>query len=171
MANVSAYCFEPEDSLSADSGIVLPYPFNDPAEGSMTGSSAPLYLQTPSNINYSIEYDPETGKYITSQKIGEDYFRNPSYMTFDEYVDYDMNKALGDYWAQKVAAESFDRQRAMIPKINLGNEIVDRIFGGSTVDIKPQGSAELTFAIKTNKTDNPSLPERTRKTTTFDLLF
>lgn len=168
MANVSAYCFEPEDSLSTDSGIVLPYPFSDPAEGSITGSSAPLYLQTPSNINYSIEYDPETGKYITSQKIGEDYFRSPSYMTFDEYVDYDMNKALGDYWAQKVAAESFDRQRAMIPKISLGNEIVDRIFGGSTVDIKPQGSAELTFAIKTNKTDNPSLPERTRKTTTFD---
>ena len=44
----------------------------------------------------------------------------------------------------------------------------DRIFGGNAVDIRPQGSAELIFGLKTNRLDNPALTEDQRKTTSFD---
>ena len=153
----------------ADSGISLPFPFEDNNYYEPPGgSTSPLYLNKPSNVETTTEYDPETNQYNTTQTIGSEDYRNPTYMTFDEYQDYDMDKALREYWQSKSESESFDRQRAVLPKLNIASKIVDRIFGGSTVDIRPQGSAELTFAIKTNKTDNPALPEKTRKNTTFD---
>ena len=158
-----------DDSVKVDSTLLLPYPFEDNDGTQNVGSlENDLYLNNPSNVETTTEYDPETGQYFITQKIGYHYFRNPTYLTFDEYRDYDMDKALKDNWNQKVAGESFERRRAIIPKINIGSEVLDRIFGGSTVDIKPQGSAELTFALKVNKTDNPALPEKTRKTSTFD---
>ena len=157
------------DTTDTDTLINLPYPFEDDIGGQPPGSiDNGLFLNDPSNIEKNIEYDTETGQYNISQNIGDHYFRNPTYMTFDEYLDYDMDRALNEYWRQRAAAENFDQQRAMIPKIHIGSEVFDRIFGGSTVDIRPQGSAELTFALKVNKTDNPALPEKTRKTSTFD---
>ena len=159
---------ETEDGSETDSSISLPFPFEDDPYYEPAGSNSPLYLNNPSNVQTTTEYDPETNQYNTTQTIGSDDYRSPSYMTFEEYQDYDMDKALQDYWRDKSDAESFERQRAVIPKLNIASKIVDRIFGGSTVDIRPQGSAELTFAIKTNKTDNPALPEKTRKNTTFD---
>jgi len=159
---------ETEDGSETDSSISLPFPFEDDPYYEPAESNSPLYLNNPSNVQTTTEYDPETNQYNTTQTIGSDDYRSPSYMTFEEYQDYDMDKALQDYWRDKADAESFERQRAVIPKLNIASKIVDRIFGGSTVDIRPQGSAELTFAIKTNKTDNPALPEKTRKNTTFD---
>ncbi|MFH1320076.1 MAG: cell surface protein SprA [Bacteroidota bacterium] len=159
----------PEDSAGTDTVISLPYPFDDNVEVQQSGSTDNgLYLNDPSNIQTTTEYDPETGQYEITQTIGDHNFRNPAYMTFDEYLDYDMDRAIKNYWQQKATSESFDRQRAIIPKIHIGSEVVDRIFGGSTVDIRPQGSAELTFAIKVSKNDDPSLPEKTRKVSTFD---
>ncbi|PCH96646.1 MAG: cell surface protein SprA [Bacteroidetes bacterium] len=157
------------EESETDSSISLPFPFEDNGNTSPTGGSgSPLYLSKPSNIQTTTEYDPETNQYNTTQTIGSEDYRNPTYMTFEEYQDYDMDKALQEYWQNKSESESFERQRAVIPKLNIASKIVDRIFGGSTVDIRPQGSAELTFAIKTNKTDNPALPEKSRKNTTFD---
>ena len=46
-------------------------------------------------------------------------------MTFDEYLDYDMDRALNEYWRQRAAAENFDQQRAIIPKIHIGGEVFD----------------------------------------------
>ena len=44
-------------------------------------------LKDPSAVEQTIEYDPETGQYIISEKIGDAYFRPPTYMTFDEYLE------------------------------------------------------------------------------------
>ena len=41
-------------------------------------------------------------------------------------------------------------------------------FGGNSVDIRPQGSAELIFSLRINQLDNPSLPESKEKPTSFD---
>ena len=55
-----------------------------------------------------------------------------------------------------------------LPKLYIGGQAFDRLFGGNTVDIRPQGSAELIFGLKINRLDNPQLPEEQRKTTSFD---
>jgi len=155
-----------DSSEAQDSSLMLPYPFPDNSNTEGMGDDNPMYLNNPSNIESTIEYDPETGQYNMNQTMGDDDYRNPSYMTFDEYNEYDLDRALKEYWYQKAKSESFELERSTAPKVKWGGE--GGVFGRNAVDIRPQGSAELTFAIKTNKTDNPALPEKTRKTTTFD---
>jgi len=155
-----------ESSDDPDSSIFLYYPFED--NSNSDGSEPnPIYLNNPSNIESKIEYDPETGQYNITQTIGDDNYRNPSFMTLEEYKEYELEKSMNDYWYQKARSEGFDSERS---SSRIADRLKEKFKGGLTgvVDIRPQGSAELTFAIKTNKTDNPALPEKTRKTTTFD---
>ena len=37
--------------------------------------------------------------------MGSMNYRNPSYMTFKEYLDYDMEKQIDNYWKQRHEAE------------------------------------------------------------------
>ncbi|MBA3901819.1 MAG: cell surface protein SprA, partial [Bacteroidetes bacterium] len=148
----------------------LPYPFKDESWDPFPGPGAGggLFLQSPSNIQNEFYYDPETSHYDYRQKIGERDFRSPVYMTFDEYVNYRMQSGTRDYWRQKIQGERLDTERPIIPPIYVGGEAFDRIFGGNTVDIKPQGTAELIFGVISNKIDNPAIPVRNRRQTNFD---
>ncbi|MEI6817183.1 MAG: cell surface protein SprA [Bacteroidota bacterium] len=96
------------------------------------------------------------------------YYRNPDYMTFDEYMDYTEKQQLRNYWKQKTTDEMKTKQQGWNPKLYINNAIFDRIFGGNTIDIKPQGSAELTFAYNRSHNDNPALPLTQRTVSTFD---
>jgi cell surface protein SprA len=148
----------------------LPYPFNDKSWDPFPepGANGPLFLQNPSNIQQEFYYDPETGHYDYRQKMGELDYRSPVYMTFEEYVNYRMDKSTKDYWRQRVAGETINKDSPIIPKIHVGGEAFDRIFGGNTVDIRPQGTAELIFGIMSNRIENPAIPERNRRQTAFD---
>ena len=42
------------------------------------------------------------------------------------------------------------------------------LFGTNEIEIIPQGTAELTFGINSSNTENPRIPERQRRVTTFD---
>lgn len=130
------------------------------------GKTSPLYLHNPSNIRSNIEFDPETGTYVFSEKVGSLNFRNPTYMTFDEYRRYDMQNAKREYWRQRARGENPD-QTSFIPRINIGGEAFDRVFGTNTIDIIPQGSAELIFGFNLSRIDNPALSERLRRTPSF----
>ena len=55
-----------------------------------------------------------------------------------------------------------------LPKLYVGGETFDKVFGGNTVDIRPQGSAELIFSLRINRLDNPNYTVKQRKTTSFD---
>src|SRR5690606_18089399 len=129
---------------------------------------SPLFLKDPSNINSEFQYDPETGQYNYFQKMGDRNYRNPSYMSLEEYMDYDMEKSTRDFWRQKSAAETINQSLGFRPTLNVKGELFDRIFGGNTIDIRPQGSAELSFGVNVARRDNPILPERQRRTSTFD---
>ncbi len=139
--------------------------WSDPNSSSGTGFD----LDMPDNINNSVDYDPETGLYNFNSNIGDQNFGYPSTMTLDEYLEYDMDQAIQDYWAEKNEGDGLGSSSGGFrPQIRVGGEAFDRIFGGNTVDIRPQGSAELTFGINVSRTDNPQLPEKQRKITTFD---
>ncbi|MBU0763969.1 MAG: cell surface protein SprA [Bacteroidetes bacterium] len=157
------------DSASGETGD-MKYPFEDYDGLTTPGAeeSSPLYLGNPSNINTSVEYNPETNEYEIREKIGDLDYRHPRSMTLEEYKDYDFDKSIHDYWRQRYQGESFTHQRSLIPKLHIGSEVFDRIFGSNTIDIRPQGSAELIFGINISKIDNPQLSEKLRKTWTFD---
>jgi len=63
-------------------------------------NSNPFDLADPSIIEQTVEYDPATGMYIISEKIGDDYFRMPTYMTFNEYMDWRAKKEEQEYFRQ-----------------------------------------------------------------------
>ena len=89
-------------------------------------------------------------------------------MDFDSYRQYDFQNSLDNYWYTRVRGESFESQSSLIPKLYVGGEAFDKIFGSNTIDIKPAGSATLIFGVQSNYTENPALPEKVRRNTTFD---
>ncbi len=148
--------------------IDLPYPFKDGVGGPGSNNSGGLFLNNPSNVESGFQYDPETGTYNYYEKIGDRYFKYPTYMDFDEYINYDSKQSLQDYWKQKSAADDINQTKGFRPKLTVKGEAFDRIFGGNQIDIRPQGSAELSFGINRSTRDNPALPANQRSTTTFD---
>ncbi|MAY84984.1 MAG: cell surface protein SprA [Flavobacteriales bacterium] len=157
------------DSTEEDSGdIDLIFPFDDESNEGINDKRSPLYLDDPSNVKKEFIYDPETGEYKYVQMLGDNDYRSPTTMTLDEYLEYDMEKSQRDFWRQKAAAETLNESQGFRPQINVKGELFDRIFGGNTIDIRPQGSAELSFGVNVSRRDNPILPERQRRTSTFD---
>ncbi len=152
--------------------IKLKYPFEDQSAGDpMYKDESPLFLDDPSNIKTIVTYDADSGMYVIEQKMGDIQYRPPTYMTIDEYLRWDHEQKLKEYWKQRTHAENLnnkDSKSGFNPKLHVKGQLFGDIFGGNTVDIRPQGSAELTFGINVSKTDNPSIPQKQRRLTTFD---
>ncbi len=169
------YLYTPVPILNPDSPIVskddLPYKFNDNNGGQPNfDDKSGLYLGNPSNITTKTEYNPQTGNYDITQKIGDMDYRPETYVEFKDYQDQLFKDAVKDHWKSKIKAEDLQNQtkKGTLPKLTVNSEIFDRIFGGNQVDIKPTGTAELIFALNRNKTLNPAIPQRQQKVTNFD---
>ena len=90
-------------------------------------------------------------------------------MTFSEYQEYSNISLISDYWKMRSTQRSGSTTSALgLPKLYIPGKSFDRVFGGNSVDIRPQGSSELIFGLKINRIDNPALPEEQRKTVSFD---
>ncbi len=162
----------PPDSIEPDTTApaTLIYPFNDNDELLfMPQDTHGLYLGNPSNLNTQVEYDPESNQYKIENKIGDLNYRRPTFMTFDEYQDFQLKNSVRSYWKERSQSSSgLATGDGIIPKIYIGGKFFETIFGNNTIDIRPQGNAELTFGVMNNKTDNPTLNVRQRRTTNFD---
>ncbi|MBN4061936.1 MAG: cell surface protein SprA [Flavobacteriales bacterium] len=159
------------DSLSSDSpDVELPYNFPDNSfSPEVNTPSSGLYLNDPSNVQSNVVYDPETGEYQFNKTLGDSLsYRTPSQLTLEEYRDYEMKNSVRKYWDEKSSSEKFNQQEGFRPKLTVNNKLFEGIFGGNTIDIRPQGSAELKFGINVSKTENPAIPEKQRSITTFD---
>jgi cell surface protein SprA len=147
----------------------LKYPFSDNYAPQPGNDSTPsLQMQNPSNVETNVEYDPETNTYIITETVGGQNTKPPTYMTFDEYQRYVAQKQEQEYWETRSAEESQSAKKPLIPKLNINSKVLDKIFGDCPIEIKPQGSAELIFGWNTSKVNNPALPIRQRKNTTFN---
>ncbi|HKL07237.1 MAG TPA: cell surface protein SprA [Bacteroidales bacterium] len=129
---------------------------------------SPLQLTSPANIVDTVEYDPETNEYIFSKKIGPYDYQPSSRLTFEEYKNYQFEQSLRSYWRQRAKGESLDDQTGLFPNLRLGGEAFDKLLGSSVINIIPMGSAELIFGVNINSTEDPTIAENLRKTTTFD---
>ena len=70
-----------------DTPIVLPFNFEDQSTGDPLNypNSGGLMLNTPSNVNTGVEYDPITGQYNVTQTMGGMNYRPPTYLESEEY--------------------------------------------------------------------------------------
>ena len=137
-------------------------------ENDLKGSASDL--RDPENIEQQVEYDEKTGHYMIGTKMGDSYLNAPVLMTPEEYTSWSMKQSMNAYYRnknneefEKAGKEKFDFTDM---KFDLGP--AEKIFGPGGVQIKTQGTAELKFGGKYKNTENPSLPERQRKTFGFD---
>lgn len=125
-------------------------------------------LKDPSVIEKKVEYDPATGLYIITEKIGNMYYRPPTYMTFDEYLKWSQENQRKTYFKQ-LSKSSSGNSNDPLSRYNLKAPIANRnIFGandeGETlIDIQPNGNIDLTFGGDYQRVENPIIPERQRR--------
>lgn len=158
-----------QDLPQVDTTGPLPIPFHDePAFGFQEPDTGKIFLHQPNNIKYEVEYDPVLGQYVFKKKVGNLDYRLPQSMSLEEYLNYDFDKSIQEYWKSRQQLETLDQRGGLLPKLSVGSEAFNRLFGGNTINIQPQGYVEVSFGYQVNKTDNPSIPERLRKVPTFD---
>jgi cell surface protein SprA len=129
---------------------------------------APLFLDKPSNFKSTVIYDPDKNEYILYEKIGALDYRTPVHMSPEEFRKYEYAKAMRDYWQSRISGTQAGFKSNLIPQIEVGGAAFDKIFGSNTINIIPQGSAELIFGINISKTENPTLPVKLQSIPTFD---
>jgi cell surface protein SprA len=129
---------------------------------------APLFLNKPSNFKSTVIYYPDKNEYVLYEKIGTLDYRTPVHMSPEEFRKYQYAKAMRDYWQSRISGTQAGFKSSLIPQIEIGGAAFDKIFGSNTINIVPQGSAELIFGINISKTENPTLSEKLRTIPTFD---
>mgnify|MGYP006998156536 CR=1 FL=1 len=94
----------PIDSLPNDS---LVYPIEE-RQGDFVSdpSNNPFDLNDPSLIEQNVEYDPKTGTYIITETIGGEYYKPPTYLTFDEFWKLQQQDIQQNYWEEKAGSQS-----------------------------------------------------------------
>lgn len=126
-------------------------------------------LRMPDNIRTVVEYDAKNRVYLIRRKLGDIDLEVPRLMTEQEYLDWTMRQSMQSYYRQKngeEAGKKKDEFDFLDMKFDLGP--AEKIFGPGGVQIKTQGSAELSFGVNYKNVKNPSLPESQRKTWGFD---
>ena len=131
-------------------------------------SRNPFDLKDPANIRDSIEYDPVTKHYYIVEKVGNQYYRKPTYLTFDELMQMQARKSENDYFRKRADALAALNMKLLRPKLTVGDNLFNRIFGNGKIDIRPQGNVDIMAGYQGQNIQNPTLPESARKTGGFD---
>ncbi|HVW94629.1 MAG TPA: cell surface protein SprA [Mucilaginibacter sp.] len=128
-----------------------------------------VFNTDPINLVRTIEYDPATNRYIMYERVGNLLYRPPVYLTFDEYLHIKERENMKGYFRQLSDNYAYQSQQpGFIPQIKVRSQTFDQIFGGSTIDIRPQGSAEAILSGQINKNENPLFNTKQRKQFNFN---
>ncbi|WP_235985886.1 T9SS outer membrane translocon Sov/SprA [Mucilaginibacter segetis] len=123
----------------------------------------------PPNLVRTIEYDAATNRYILYEKVGNLLYRPPVYLTFDEYLQLLQKDNKREYFKQLADNYAYESQQpGFIPQIKVRSKTFEQIFGSSTINIRPQGSAEMILAGQVNKNQNPLYNTRQRSQFNFN---
>ncbi len=127
-------------------------------------------LTTPSNIRTQAEYDPETGFYVVRTKVGDFDVATPFMLTPAQYNNWQLRRSMQQYYRERNLAlvTETEKQPFNIFDMNFALGPLEKIFGPGGVQLKTQGSVQVSMGIKSNKTDNPSLSLSSRRKTYFD---
>ncbi|WP_304966797.1 cell surface protein SprA [Duncaniella muris] len=127
-------------------------------------------LDLPSNISTTAEFDPQLGCYVIRTRLGESDIVTPFYLTPQQYNSWQTRRQMQDYFRLRnaEALTTPDKEPFNILDMNFALGPLEKIFGPGGVQLKTQGSVNLSMGIKTNKTDNPALALDARRRTYFD---
>lgn len=155
-------------NVQAQNGFNLPFPIYNPMNPYQNLPQS-FDLGDPTSMQQTIVFDPETGQYVFKETLGKSglYYRNPSKMSLEDYLDYNEKKSLKMDW-QEIIEEQTAENRAFELPIKIGSKAFSSIFGSDEIKIIPGGNLELSLGLNHSRVDNPLLPQRQRNITRFD---
>lgn len=124
----------------------------------------PFDLNDPPLLQQKVEYDENTNSYNFINQLGEDYTPYSPTMTFSEYLDYRKKQQEQNYMNQ-ISGITPGGGIGLDPmeRVDVSKNLADRLFGGSTIDIRPRGSIDVTLGYEFQNVENPILLERQQR--------
>ena len=146
-----------------------------PQDTTATGYSlGEISLPDPESIVSQYEYDPVLDRYFYKQRLGRVNLGLPLVLTPQEFEDLVMAEEMRNYFKLKNDAlsgrkeGSEDIQKDLLPDFYVNSNFFESVFGGTEINIVPQGSVELDLGLLYTKQDNPAFSPRNRRNLSFD---
>ncbi|WP_449406738.1 T9SS outer membrane translocon Sov/SprA [Mucilaginibacter frigoritolerans] len=128
-----------------------------------------IFDPDPPNLVRTIEYDPSLNMYILYERVGNLLYRPPQYLTFEQYLHLKERENQRAYFQQLSDNYAYQSQQpGFIPQIKIRSQTFNQIFGGSTIDIRPQGSAQAIMSGQVNSNQNPLYSTQQRNQFNFN---
>ncbi|CAH0995259.1 hypothetical protein EMA8858_01379 [Emticicia aquatica] len=132
---------------------------------------SPFYLKDSKNISNDFKLSQDAKEISISEKVGKKLdYRTPQTLSLNEYSsiqNVNVRKSILRDYENLQDGKSAISGRGLRPLLEK-NPVVDRIFGGSVPDLKPNGFVTLDFQLIKQFIDNPFLPLIQRKQTLFN---
>ena len=147
----------------------LEEPQNSPSDGKPSPHALSQELGEP-------RYDPLSNRYVFEKKIGGNGVIVTLTMTPEEYMAYRTRQFQTRYFRSRNAIGQADSLTP--PRLSSLSTLRDKrkpeqptgtVFGVGGVRLTTQGTFEVSMGVKHDRTDNPTLPQRARRRTTFDM--
>ncbi|MBC7892403.1 MAG: cell surface protein SprA, partial [Sphingobacteriaceae bacterium] len=167
----------PRDSIRLKSGrrplLRLPDRYSNRFSQPIPGS--PFAPRDPRSLQTQFQFD-SSGRLSIYERLTPgstlpsiDY-RPAETITLDQYRALQNRRAYQDLlrsYESRADGKSETSGRGLFPKFNLSNPGLDRIFGASGIEFKPNGSVLLDLGFLFQNIDNPAIPIRQRRTGNF----
>ena len=131
-----------------------------------------LDLRTPQNIVTDTIYNDKDSTYSLVTRLGKrSMLGAPILLSPEEFSKWEHRGSMQRYFRKKNYEEwvsSKEKGKFDFTDMHFDIGPAEKIFGPGGVRIKTQGSAEIKIGYSIQTIDNPSLPERSRKTNSFD---
>jgi hypothetical protein len=147
VATLAAISTKAQDSTRRRSDSVR-YPIKDRIGDPFTYNlTNPFTGSDTSFVKRDIQYDPKTKQYYIVEKIGNSYYRTPTFLTYDEMLRLKAKQDETEYFRKRANTLSVLNRKVERPKLKTYDRLFDRIFGvgpgGLKVDIRPQGNVDI----------------------------
>jgi cell surface protein SprA len=164
---------EKDLSIAFNPSFLDTIPLSDRFDDYLNRSNGnPYDLKDPGIVEQKVEYDPETGQYIITETIGENYYTYPTYMTFSEYLEWRAKKQEQAYFNNLTGIDNefitFSNIEDPIEQFDIRNDLIDRLFGGNEITVEPKGNIDITLGADYQKVLNPNLPINQQRRGGFD---
>ncbi len=136
-------------------------PYTDPTRN-------PFNLSDTGFVNRRVEYDAKTGQYYVIEKVGNQYYRTPATFSMREFLNLQGKKDENAYFRERADLLTNLNRRSFKPKFGFDKNWVNRITGAGKVEIRPTGYVDIMAGYQGQYINNPTLPERARRTGGFD---
>ena len=128
-----------------------------------------IFQPDPPNLVRTVEYDAATNQYVLYERIGSLLYRPPVYLSFSEYLQLLEAQNQRSYFKQLADNYAYQsQQEGFIPAIKVRSQTFEQIFGSNSINIRPQGSAEMILSGQVNTNNNPLFNTKQRSQFNFN---